>query len=112
MKDFHFWFEKENEDNIRELIETGAPFFFRFHDDDYHIEGIFDQKGFCQGYAIRKPKYSYIEDIRGMGYNVEYPDADYTGSLEAKSPEEFMRLPFLDGKTIFERFDEIRFFDI
>jgi hypothetical protein len=29
-----------------------------------------------------------------------------------KTAKEFIELPFLDGKTIFERFDELRFFDL
>jgi len=107
IKDFRFWFDKEDPENIREMIAIRQPFFFRFRENDYFIEGFIDD-----GYRIRKPEYFYIDDIVGMGYDTENLQTAYPGDLQARTPEEMMALPFLDGKTIFERFDELRFFEI
>jgi hypothetical protein len=54
--------------------------------------------------AIKPP---VLQGVAGK----ERQNTDYPGHEEAKTPEELMVLPFLDGKTIFERFDELRFFD-
>jgi hypothetical protein len=83
---------------IEEIIKTGDAFFFQFRGNDYFIE----RDG--NGYLIQDPK---------IGANGQ-PTTGYTnypGHMEAKSPEQLMALPFLDGKTIFERFYELRFFD-
>jgi len=38
-------------------------------------------------------------------------DFAYPGHLEANTPDEMKALAFLDGKTIFDRFDELMFFN-
>jgi hypothetical protein len=86
---------------IKEMIEEGQPFYFRFHERDYQIEGFADL-----GYIIVDP-YPYDE---AGGYPEKY-DFSYPGHLEAKTAKEMMALPFLDGKTIFERLNELQFFD-
>jgi hypothetical protein len=112
VEEFRVFFEDEDPDNIRSHLETGDPFFFQFRGQDYNIEGFFNQDGTGPGFYIRKPLYTYDESRKGLCYDTEYPGSAYPGVLEAKTPEEFMRLPFLDGKTLFERFDELKFFEV
>ena len=89
-------------DILEEFIENGQPFYFTFRDQDYLIEGFLDL-----GYVIVEPKLYYSE-----GGWPEKTNAAYPCHLQAKTSEEFMALPFLDGKTIFQRFNELRFFDM
>jgi len=63
------------------------------------------EKGWL-GYLIQDPRIEH----KGEHYE-KFPYIDYPGCGEAKTPEEMMSLAFLDGKTIFERFDELRFFE-
>jgi hypothetical protein len=87
---------------LEEFIENYTPFFFTFRGQDYLVEGFCDL-----GYVIVEPKLYYSE-----GAYPEKTNAAYPGYLEAKMPDEFKALPFLDGKTIFERFGELQFFDM
>jgi hypothetical protein len=89
------------EEIIKEFIIMGDAFFFQYRGKDYFIE-----RG-RMGYLIQDPQ------INNEG--ISDPNSDYTdypGHEKAKTPEEFMTLPFLDGKTIFERFNELKFFDL
>jgi len=93
------WVESETRDHIQEMIETGDEFFFQYHGKDYFIAL------YVGGYQIQDPQ--IIKGGRldpGIGY------IDHPGHMQAKTPGEFMALPFLDGKTLFERWDELRFF--
>jgi hypothetical protein len=90
---------------LKEFIESGQPFYFTFRGQDYLVEG-FSDRGNVE-FIIVEPKLYSSE-----GGWPEKTDAAYPGHLEAKSPKELMSLPFLDGKTIFERFDELQFFDM
>jgi len=97
-----FWLDETTQSDIEEMILCGEPFYFQYRDKDYLIEGFGDL-----GYAIVDP-YPYYED----GGWPEKSDFAYPFHLHAKTPEQMMSLPFLDGKTIFERFDELRFYEI
>jgi hypothetical protein len=87
---------------LEEFIISGQPFYFSFREKDYLIEAFYET-----GYIIVDP-FRYYK-ISG---EPEKTDFAYPYHSEAKTAEQFMSLPFLDGKNIFERFDELRFFDI
>jgi hypothetical protein len=100
MNDKRHWVADEDPEHIREMIQIGDAIFFQFRGRDYFIE-----RG--NGYLIQDPQIG-TDGQPSIGGN---PYTNYPGHLEAKTPEELIALPFLDGKTIFERFDELRFFD-
>ncbi|GHV42001.1 hypothetical protein FACS1894187_24020 [Synergistales bacterium] len=104
MNDGRLWFDDEDPDGIHEMIQRGEAIFFQFRGRDYFIE-----RGWCGGggYVIQDPQIGLDGKSRD-----DIPYTDYPGHLEAKTPEEMTALPFLDGKTIFERFGELQFFDI
>jgi hypothetical protein len=93
------WADNATPEDIEEIIECGQAFFFQYKGNNYFIERGGD------GYLIQDPRVGHADDP----YE-DYPYLDYPGHLEAKNPEEMKALRFLDGKTIFERFDELRFF--
>jgi len=83
-------------DELEELISIGDTFSFSYNDKDYIIEGIcFDveAKGRVGCYVIGDE-------------STEYPE-----SRQARTPDELKALPFLEGKSIIEEFDELKFFD-
>jgi hypothetical protein len=97
-----FFYENSDPETICEILTIAwQPVYFRYRDKDYLIE--YQDVGFI----IVEPFLFYDEG----GYP-EKTNAAYFGHLQAKTPEEFMELAFLDGKTLFERFDELRFFDM
>jgi hypothetical protein len=87
-------------DHILEMIDTGVEILFQYQGRDYFIE--------CgnEGYLIQDPQIEHRD-----AWN-SHPFTDYPGSETAKTSAELKSLPFLDGKTIVERFDELRFFDL
>ena len=92
----YFWVDMSLED-LEEFLSIGDEFCFRYNDKNYCIQGFgFDVE------AKGRVGYYFIGNETG-----EYPE-----SRQAKTPDEFKALPFIDGKTIIERFDELRFFDI
>lgn len=95
------FYENVVPDNIIYMIESGEPFYFRYNDHEYLIEGFADL-----GYVIADPEPYY-----GAGGWPEKDIGIYPCHLQAKTADEFKELPFLDGKTVFERFDELRFFN-
>jgi len=88
-------------DTLEEFIICGQPFYFQFRGRDYLVEAFSET-----GYIIVDPN-PYYED----GGWPDKPDFAYPYHKEAKTADEFLKLPFLDGKTIFEAFDELKFFD-
>jgi hypothetical protein len=95
-------------DNLDEFINTGTLFSFHCNGRDYYVEGLCfdnDAKGRVGNYYIGDPD---IQPDGSCGDN----QPEYSGSRQAKTPAEFKVLPFIDGKTILERFDELRFFDM
>jgi hypothetical protein len=96
------YYENVPPDSIMEFIESGEPFYFEYDGKEYLVEGFFDL-----GYVIASPAPYYA-----AGGWPEKNFGTYPSHLQAKTVQEFMALPFLDGKTIFERFDELRFFDL
>jgi hypothetical protein len=99
-KEYH-WVTNNTQDHIDDMIDMGDPFYFQYDENDYLIEGYIDS-----GFMIVEP-FLYYEE----GGWPKKTKAAYQGHLEAKTPDEFKKLPFLDGKTLFERWDELRFFD-
>jgi hypothetical protein len=101
MKNSRLWYPDTEKEDIEEIISTGQAFGFQYNGKDYFIE-----RG-GKGYLIQDPR---------MGDDgcsqMHLPYIDHPGHEQAKTPEELIALPFLDGKTMFERFDELRFFDI
>jgi hypothetical protein len=95
------WCERGNKENIKEMIEVTLPFYFRYNDNDYLIEKIDDE-----GYIIVDPDKYYRNSPLFDAENHTYPY-----HLQAKTAEEFYALPFLDGKTLLERFEELDFFN-
>jgi hypothetical protein len=89
------------QEDIKNLIEIGQDFYFQYRGNDYFVESG------GSGYLIQDPRIN----IKG-GSDPDLDYIDYPGHEKAKTPEEFIALPFLDGKTIFERFDELKFFDV
>jgi len=91
----------ESPNHIEEMIESGDEFAFTYRGKDYYLESRGDF-----GWVIVEP-YSFI---KSGGFPDKAPIA-YLGNGLAKTPEEMKNLPFLDGKTIFQRFNELQFFD-
>ena len=93
--------------NVVELIHIGDPVSFHYAGNDYFIEGhYFDTEalGRVGSYIIQDPD---VQPDMNFGPNqVEYPNSGMY-----KTPEELLNAPFLDGKSILERFDELKFFD-
>ena len=96
------WADDMKPEILEEFIIPGLPVYFQFRGSDFLVEAFNET-----GYIIVDP-FPYYRD---GGWPDKF-DFAYPGHLEAKTAEEFIMLPFLDGKAIFERFDELRFFDI
>ena len=87
------WCERTRE-NLKEVIQMGDCFCFQFQGKDYLIDA----------YEIQDPD---VQEDGSFGDNpVLYPE-----SGKAKTPQELISLPFLNGKTIFEQWSELNFFD-
>lgn len=99
------WY-KTRPELTREMIESGDAFSFQYKGNDYFIErgGMLKRGGL--GYLIQDPRIGHRDDP----YD-EFPYTDYPGCSAVDTPDDMLALAFLDGKTIFERFDELRFFD-
>ena len=100
------WADDTSPEDIAEIIDSLQPFYFQYKGCEYLVEGFGNMKLGTLKYIIVDPT-PYYED----GGWPEKFDFAYPGHLEAKTPEEMISLPFLDGKTIFERFGELRFFN-
>ena len=96
------WDDEMKPEILEEFITTGQPVYFQYCENDYLVEAFFET-----GYIIVDP-FPYYKD---GGWPDKY-DFAYPHHKEAKTADDFMKLPFLDGKTLFERFDELRFFDV
>jgi len=95
-------------EDLDEFINTGTLFSFHCSGKDYYVEGLCfdnDAKGRVGNYYIGDPD---IQADGSCGDN----QTEYSGSREAKTPDEFRALPFIDGKTVIECFDELQFFDM
>jgi hypothetical protein len=90
-----FWIEDMKKSDLEELLENGESFAFQYANKDYFIDPG------PNGYLIVDPC---------VGKQISnYPP--YPESEMAHSVEELRKLPFLDGKTMSERFDDMRFFE-
>ena len=91
-----------SKDILEDFITTGQPFYFEYQDRDYLVEAFSKT-----GYIIVDP-FPYYAD----GGWPDKMDFAHPYHKEAKTADQFLNLEFLDGKTIFDRFDDLRFFDI
>jgi hypothetical protein len=95
-----YWCESSHND-IEEMLETSQQFFFRYNGNDYMIERFANT-----GYIIVDPDPFYAN-----GGWADKADFAYYGHGLTNTPEEFLALPFLDGKTLYECWNELRFFN-
>jgi hypothetical protein len=101
------WLDDFSKDSLEDYISGLQPFCFQYNGRDYLIEAFGARRNSSLRFIIVDPV-PYYED----GGCPEKYDFAYPGHLEAKTPEEMAVLPFLDGKTIFERFEELKFFEL
>jgi hypothetical protein len=97
----------ETLENILETLSTGDPIAFQFNSKDYFLEGdFFDDEGLGRvgSFRIIDPDVQENGDFGGNGE--EYPESGKYRTLE-----DLLSAPFLKGKTIAERFSELKFFD-
>jgi hypothetical protein len=87
------WCNRTRE-NLIEIIEMGDCFCFQFRGKDYLIDA----------YEIQNP------DVQEDGSFGENPTL-YPESSKVNNSTELFTLRFLDGKTILEAYDELKFFD-
>jgi len=95
------YYFKDTLPNLIELINCGEEISFEFRNKNYHLEyyGI-------RGWIIVEP----------ITYYNNYTDLDnplikYPMSEMAHTTNELLKLPFLEGLTIEEAFNEIKFFE-
>ena len=96
------FYDEVDRDIIHDMMTIAwQPLFFRYNDNDYWVEYQSD------GFAIVEPTL-FEKD----GESIATEGTAYPSHLQAKTPDEFFALRFLDGKTFSERFDELMFFDV
>ncbi|MCL2498204.1 MAG: hypothetical protein FWF06_06305 [Symbiobacteriaceae bacterium] len=89
-------------EELRDLLQLGQAIFFHFNGNDYFVER--SRGGY---YLIQDPQI----DSEGSSSTV-IPYTDYPGNMEANTPDAFLALPFLEGRSIIECFSKIKFFDV
>lgn len=95
-----YWVDDFTKILLREFLEDGQVLYFQFQNRDYLIEK------FTNGFLIADP-IPYYE-------NGGYPNDSryqYLESFEAKTAEKLLNLHFLEGKTIVEQWDDIKFWN-
>ncbi|MDR3257722.1 MAG: hypothetical protein LBT17_02890 [Mycoplasmataceae bacterium] len=94
------WVLEPEKNDIIEMLETAQPIYFQFQGQDYLLET------YDRGILIAQPFLFYE--------NGGFPDKKefiYPQSFQAKNVKEFLELPFLDGKTLFDQWNNIRFWN-
>ncbi|MFD1430060.1 hypothetical protein [Lacticaseibacillus mingshuiensis] len=94
------WVDDLSKDLFLELLNENQVFYFTFNHHDYLIEM------YNEGMLIADP-YPYYNDGGYPGHK----QFQYPLSFTAKTVDEFLRLPFLDGQTILSQWDNIRFWN-
>jgi hypothetical protein len=94
------WVKEPDKEDIIEMLETSQPIYFQFQGKDYLLEM------YQEGVLIADPIPYY--DNGGYPNNPKY---QYPMSFKAKTVEEMLGLPFLAGKTLFEAWDSIKFWN-
>lgn len=103
-KDNYCW-ESDTLDNFIENLKIGNPVSFQFHNQDYFIEGHrFDPEGLGRvgAYTIANPN---VQPDGSFGHMIPYNEDNRFSTYE-----ELISSPFLQGFTLIEAFDEIKFF--
>ena len=94
------WVDDMTKDLFLEFLDECQVLYFQFKGQDYLLEMYKD------GMLIADP-YLYYEN-GGLPNNLDF---QYPMSFQAKTVEEFLKLPFLEDKTILEQWDNIRFWN-
>jgi len=95
-----FWVDDFTQALFEEFLDEGQLIYFQFQDKDYLIERYSD------GFMIADP-FPYYEN----GGFPDNPEFQYPYSFSAKTVQDFLKLPFLDGRSVFEQWDSIKFWD-
>jgi len=91
---------KETEEHFVEMLDNGDDVIFEYNDHDYRL--------------LKCGTRWRIVDANGYMANGGYSDDPaiaYPHSNEAESVGQLLDLPFLDGKTVLDRFAELKFFE-
>ncbi|MDO4670533.1 MAG: hypothetical protein Q4A67_03570 [Aerococcus sp.] len=95
-----YWIDDFTEDLLEEFLDESQVIYFQFQNKDYLIERYTD------GFLIADP----IPYYKNGGYPRQ-PQYQYPESFKAKTVDELLALPFLDGKTIYEQWKDIKFWN-
>jgi hypothetical protein len=95
-----YWVDDFTQELLKEFLDENQVFYFQFEGRDYLIEH------YVNGFLIADP-IPYYEN-GGYPNNPKYQDPM---SFKAKSTNEFLDLPFLEGRTILEQWDKIKFWN-
>jgi hypothetical protein len=94
------WVVEPDKKDIYEMLRDVQPVYFQYKENDYLLET------YGEGILIADP-FPYYEN----GGYADNPKYQYPESFQAKTVDDFFKLPFLDGKTLFEQWDKIRFWN-
>lgn len=83
------------------FLDENQLLYFTYNQHDYLLE-MYKKDGML----IADP-YLFYEN----GGDANQPEFQYPMSFKAKTVDEFLKLPFLDGKTMLEQWDNIRFWN-
>jgi hypothetical protein len=96
-----FYLSDETPEHVLELLENGEGIAFTYNGSDYYLENYTGK-----GWIITEPQ-SYFD----AGWFAENPPIKYPYCGDANTIEAIANLPFLDVKSLFDRFNEIDFFE-
>lgn len=97
---YRYWVDNFTQDLLKDFLDENQLIYFQFEGHDYLVEHYID------GFLIADPIPYY--DNGGYPNNLKY---QYPMSFKAKNVEEFLSLPFLDGKNIIEQWDNVKFWN-
>lgn len=95
-----YWFSLDKKEDLIRDVEDYAMLYFEYKGRDYVVEH------YVEGYLIADPIPYYLD-----GGFPEHLEFQYPMTFQAKTPKELLELPFLDGKTMLEEFDKLRFWE-
>ena len=94
------WVDDMTKELFLELLYEYQVLYFQFKGQDYLLEM------YKEGMLIADP-YPYYEN-GGLPTNLDF---QYPMSFKAKTVDEFLKLPFLEDKTILNQWENIRFWN-
>lgn len=99
-----YWVDDFSQAEFRDFVDEAQMLYFTYADGktshDYLIEA------FTDGYLIADPLPYYDH-----GGDPNDPQFQYPESFHAKTPQELYDLPFVAGKTVFEQWHNLRFWN-